>query len=84
MPSALLPHLAERRAAAEVVAEAAIVDTVALLAWVAGVMEDEDKHAMATSVSMILVMVVFLLPLTVLSQALAAAQVLQVRNNRSS
>jgi len=47
------------------VAEAGLVDTVALLAWTASSLEDGDKHNLATS-------------------ALAAAQVLTVRNNRGA
>jgi len=65
LPPALVPHLAERRDRAVMVAEAGLVDTVALLAWTASSLEDGDKHNLATS-------------------ALAAAQVLTVRNNRGA
>jgi len=65
LPSALVPHLAERREKAAMVVEAGLVDTVALLAWTAASLEDGDKHSLATS-------------------ALAAAQVLTVRNNRGT
>jgi len=65
VPPALLSHLAERKEASGSVAEAGLVDTVALLAWTANTLEDEDRHSLATS-------------------ALAAGQVLTVRNNRNS
>jgi len=65
VPPALLSHLAERKEASNSVAEAGLVDTVALLAWTANTLEDEDRHNLATS-------------------ALAAGQVLTVRNNRNS
>ena len=47
------------------VADSSLVDTVALLGWVASTIEAEDLHSVAT-------------------QALSAAQVLQVRSNRQS
>ena len=42
---------AERRSSCSSVAESGLVDTVALLAWVAGCLEDEDSHNLATTVS---------------------------------
>ena len=42
---------AERRSSCTSVAESGLVDTVALLAWVAGCLEDEDSHNLATTVS---------------------------------
>ena len=41
---------AERRSSCTSVAESGLVDTVALLAWVAGCLEDEDSHNLATTV----------------------------------
>jgi len=65
VPPALITQLADRKQASAGVAEAGMVDTVALLAWAANMIEDTDRHSLAT-------------------QALAAGQVLQVRNNRTS
>jgi len=64
VPPALITQLADRKQASTGVAEAGMVDTVALLAWAASMIDDTDRHNLAT-------------------QALAAAQVLQVRNNRN-
>jgi len=64
VPPALVTQLADRKQASTGVAEAGMVDTVALLAWAASMIDDTDRHNLAT-------------------QALAAAQVLQVRNNRN-
>jgi len=65
VPPALISQLADRKQASTGVADAGMVDTVALLAWAANLIEDTDRHNLAT-------------------QALAAGQVLQVRNNRTS
>ena len=65
VPSALITQLADRKQASAGVADAGMVDTVELLAWATGTIQDTDRHNLAT-------------------QALAAAQVLQVRNNRQN
>jgi len=65
VPPALITQLADRKQTSAGVADAGMVDTVALLAWAASMIEDTDRHNLAT-------------------QALAAGQVLQVRNNRNS
>jgi hypothetical protein len=65
VPPALITQLADRKQASTGVADASMVDTVALLAWASTMIEDTDRHNLAT-------------------QALAAGQVLQVRNNRTS
>ena len=63
--------------------QAGLVDTVALLAWTASSLEDGDKHNLATSVSLRSLLVVNSVDGTFF-QALAAAQVLTVRNNRGA
>jgi len=65
LPPTILSHLAERKEACNSIAEAGLVDTVALLAWTAQCLEDPDSHSLATA-------------------ALAAGQVLTVRNNRAA
>jgi len=65
VPSSLVSHLAERKSESCSVADSSLMDTVALLGWVASTIEAEDLHSVAT-------------------QALSAAQVLQVRSNRQS
>ena len=63
--------------------KAGLVDTVALLAWTASSLEDGDKHNLATSVSCRSLLVVNSVD-GIFLQALAAAQVLTVRNNRGA
>ena len=87
LPAQLVPHLAERRDEALLVSEAGLVDTVALLAWTTACLEDEDRLNLSTSVSPQTLVarccLAATIPLQHSLQALAAAQVLVVRNNRS-
>ena len=85
LPAQLVPHLAERRDEALLVSEAGLADTVALLAWTTACLEDEDRRNLSTSVSPSPGRTCLPSPPPTDSlQALAAAQVLVVRNNRGS
>merc|ERR1711874_181529 len=48
VPPALITQLADRKQASTGVADASMVDTVALLAWASTMIEDTDRHNLAT------------------------------------